>query len=112
MLYIDDDGNIKLTRGDTAPLDLEVEDADGNPYDYSNDTVVLTIKKNTVIEAIVLQKTFNGGSIKLLPSDTEPLPYAKYRYDIQLTTSDGDNYTVIDPRNFELTEEVNFDVPT
>lgn len=112
MLYIDDDNNIKLTRGDTAPLDLEIEDDDGNPYDYSDDTVVLTIKKNTVTETIVLQKTFNGGPIKLLPTDTEPLPYAVYRYDVQLTTSDGDNFTVIEPRNFELTEEVNFDVPT
>ena len=110
MLYIDDDNNIKLTRGNTAYLSLEIEDDEGQPYDYSADTVTFTVKRNTITKEVILQKQFEGGSIKIEPSDTERLDYELLTYDVKLVTPSGDVFTVIDPSIFMLTEEVNFNV--
>lgn len=109
MLFVDDDNNIKLTRGDSAAFDLIVKE-DTETYDYSNDLVQFTVKRNTITEDVVLQKTFTNGSITLLPSDTKDLHYGDLVYDVQIITSSNDVYTVIDPRIFELTDEVNFNV--
>lgn len=110
MLYIDDYNNIKLTRGNTAYLTLEIEDDEGKPYDYSQDTVTFTVKRNTVTKEVILQKTFEGDSIKIEPSDTKQLDYELFTYDVKLVTPLGDVFTVIDPSSFMLTEEVNFNV--
>lgn len=110
MLYIDKKNNIKLTRGDTAQLTLRVKKINGQPYDYSNDLVQFTVKRNTETDEVIFQKTFAGSSIFIEPSDTKDLDYELLVYDVQLITPDNDVYTVIPPRNFILTQEVNFDV--
>ena len=109
MLFVDDYNNIKLTRGDSAAFDLSVKQGT-ETYDYSNDLVQFTVKRNTITEDVVLQKTFTSGSISLLPSDTKDLHYGDLVYDVQIITSSNDVYTVIGPCTFELTDEVNFDV--
>lgn len=102
--------NITLTRGDTAVLTLTVTDSAGDTYDYSNDLTQLTVKRNTVTEDIVLQKTFNGTSITINPEDTKDLHYQDMKYDVQLITSSGAVYTVIPPHDFIISDEVNFNV--
>lgn len=109
MLYIDDNNNIKLTRGDSASFDLTVKQGEQS-YDYSNDLVQFTVKRNTITEDVVIQKTFTSGSISLAPSDTKDLHYGDLVYDVQIITSSNDVYTVIGPCKFELTDEVNFNV--
>lgn len=109
MLYIDTDNNIKLTRGDSAILTLTVT-KDGTAYDYSNDLTQFTVKRNTVTEEIIIQKTFTGNSIAITPNDTKNLYYSDLVYDVQLITPGGEVHTVIEPRNFEITQEVNFNV--
>lgn len=109
MLYIDSDNNIKLTRGDSATLTLTVT-KDGAAYDYSNDLTQFTVKRNTVTEEIIIQKTFSGNSIAITPNDTKNLYYSDLVYDVQLITPGGEVHTVIVPRKFEITQEVNFNV--
>lgn len=111
MLLIDNENNIMLTRGDTAVLNLEVT-IDGEAYDYSNDLVQFTVKKNTVTDSIIIQKTFSGSSVTIEPEDTENLDYQTLKYDVQVITQSGKVYTVIPPRNFTIAEEVNFDGTT
>ncbi len=105
MLQVDDE-NITLTRGDTAVLELNVTKDDGTPYDFSQDTVVLTIKTTTNSKDILVQKTFSDGTIKIEHGDTKELKYGTYKYDVQITTGGGDVYTVITPHDFILAEEV------
>lgn len=111
MLLIDNENNIMLTRGDTAVLNLEVT-IDGEAYDYSNDLVQFTVKKNTVTESVIIQKTFSGSSVTIEPADTENLDYQTLKYDVQVITQSGKVYTVIPPRNLTIAEEVNFDGTT
>lgn len=107
MLKIDSDNNITLTRGDSATIELAIKD-DGMTYDYSNDLVQLTVKRNTVTEDIIFQKTFSSNVIIIEPSDTKGLRYTDLVFDVQLINSQGGVYTVIPPRKFTISEEVNF----
>ena len=111
MLLIDNENNIMLTRGDTAVLNLEVT-IDGEAYDYSNDLVQFTVKKNTVTESVIIQKTFSGSSVTIEPADTENLNYQSLVYDVQIITQNGRVFTVIPPARFTISEEVNFYVGT
>lgn len=111
MLYIGSDGSVRLTRGDTARISVTVtNEVTGEPYVISDtDTVTMTIKKNYKDTEHFVQKILHGSSMfKLEHSDTENLPFGKYIFDIQLETSDGDVYTVIEPTTFELTKEVTY----
>lgn len=111
MLEIDNQNNITLTRGDTATLTLEIT-MDGQSYDYSNDLVQFTVKKNTVTDSIIIQKTFSGNAVTIEPTDTESLDYQSLKYDVQVIKQSGEVYTVIPPSNFIIAPEVNFNVET
>lgn len=110
MLYIDEDNNITLTRGDSAVLELDIKD-DGATYDFSSDLVQLTVKRNTVTETVIFQKTFTSGVVLIEPSDTSNLQYTDLKFDVQLIKAGGGGvFTVIPPRKFTIAEEVNFNV--
>ena len=111
MLTIDENNNITLTRGDTAELTLTVMNGSAS-YDYSSDLTQFTVKRNTVTETVVFQKTFSGTSIVINPSDTKDLQYTDLKYDVQLITPGGSVHTVIGPCDFKIAEEVNFNVGT
>ena len=108
MYKIDSENNIYLTRGDTCVLKLAVTDSEEQPYDYSNDTVQLTVKASTYTETIIIQKNISGDSFIIDPSDTANLNYGKYLYDVQIITPLHNVYTVIAPANFIVCDEVNF----
>lgn len=107
MLYINENA-IKLTRGDTAYLSVSLQMATGEEYIMSkDDELTLTIKENTFVSEELMRKTITGESIfHIKPTDTCNIPFGKYKYDIQLTTSNGDVYTVIDVDTFEILQEV------
>ena len=107
MLYIDDDQNITLTRGDSATFGLTVKQ-NTSSYDFSNDLVVFTVKKNVNTDAFLIQKTFSNGVINLTPSDTNNLNYGTYYYDVQLQNQSNGVYTVIPPSKFIVASEVTF----
>ena len=99
---------IKITRGDSGQFRFTAKDkATGEPYDYSNDLAEFTVKKNTRTKTVIFKKRIIGTVVTIEPADTKDLPYGTYKYDIQLITPDEDVYTVIDPHDFIVTDEVN-----
>lgn len=106
MLYINGT-DIQLTRGDTAYLTVSLI-FNGEEYVMSSsDTLTLSVKKNVNNAEYVFSKSVTGGNeIHIEPADTAALAFGKYKYDVQLNTSDGDVYTVIPPSVFELLVEV------
>lgn len=109
MLYIDSDGTVQLTRGDTARLCVSImNETDQTAYAIeAGDTLTLTVKKSTKDIEPSFQKVITGAStFHIEPQDTSGLAFGKYKYDVQLTTAGGDVYTVIVPTTFEILQEV------
>lgn len=112
MLYIESNGAIKLTRGDTARLTVNIkQQPGGETYEIQpTDILTLSIRKKPTDAPIVVQKVITGfGTFHIEPSDTEGLEFGKYVYDVQIKNEFGDIYTVIVPTRFELLEEVTYD---
>lgn len=109
MLYIKDDGTIRLTRGDTARLTVPIVNlANNGEYTMqSGDILYFSVKKSAKDGDFLFQKVSEGSnSIHIKPEDTAGLSFGKYKYDVQLTTESGDVYTVIEPSTFEVMEEI------
>lgn len=108
MLVVSKSGEIRLTRGDTARLTVSVTDNERQPYTVKEDDVLtLTIKQNYEDEEPLIEKKITGSStFHIKPEDTKSLAFGSYLYDVQVTTADGDNYTVIDDKKFKITNEV------
>ena len=106
MLKIDRDNAIHLTRGDTARINLAISASDGTAYDYSEDTVVFTVKASPIVSDYLIQKAVTDGVIYIAPEDTAGLSYKEYVYDVQLTTVGGDVCTVVTPAKFIVEPEV------
>lgn len=104
-----DGTNITITRGDTGIFSLNIKNASGQDYDFSSDTVLLTVKANTYTSDKLIQKTVTyGENITIAPADTEHLNYGEYVYDVQLTTAGGIVDTIIQPSKFIVLPEVTF----
>lgn len=109
MLYVQEDGSIKLTRGDTARLTVSItNDLTKDEYQIADtDVLTLSIKKSIRDTTTAVQKSVTGsGTFYIEPVDTKDLEFGKYKYDVQLTTSGGEIYTVISPNDFEIMQEV------
>ena len=104
MLKIDNN-EIYITRGDSGIIELALE-KDGEPYDYSEDTVVFSVKRRPCDFNPVIQKEVVGNRIVLNPADTKSLPFGVYFYDVKVNTAGGDVITAIVPTNFTVGEEV------
>lgn len=109
MFKIASDNTISITRGDTGSFTLDIKNTSGQAYDYSEDTVLFTVKENTYAKDPVIQKEVEyEQNITILPADTEKLSYGTYVYDVQLTTAGGIVDTIIPPSNFVILPEVTF----
>lgn len=111
VLYVDDNGSIQLTRGDTARLSVVVNnELTGSSYDIQEtDTLTLTIKKNVNESTPLVQKVIRGSNqFYIEPTDTRHLQFGKYVYDVELRTDSGDVYTIIVPSLFEILKEVTY----
>lgn len=108
MLTVMKNGEIQLTRGDTAKLTVDLEDDAKQPYSVQPDDVVtLTVKRNYGDAEAVIEKKVKGTNVfHIKPEDTKGLAFGKYKYDVQLTTAEGDNYTVLAKKTFVIEEEV------
>lgn len=111
MLTIDQNNGITLTKGDSAVLELTIQDSEGNTYDYSNDLVEFGVKRSALDKTEpILKKTFEDGKITFTPEDTEAIEgYGDFQYDVQVTHTDeveGEEvdtvYTVIAAARFTL----------
>lgn len=111
MLYVNSDGTIKLTRGDTARISVNIEnDVSGESYEVQpEDVLILTVKKSISDTDHSFQKKITGSNaFHILPSDTQLLSFGRYVYDVQITTKNSDVYTVIGPCSFEVLKEVTY----
>lgn len=109
MLNIQENGLIQLTRGDTARLTVSIiNDLTQSEYQISDtDVLTLSIKKSIRDETTAVQKSVTGSdTFYIEPDDTKDLGFGKYKYDVQLTTSGGEVYTVMGPNDFEIMQEV------
>lgn len=101
------DGNdIRIMRGDTGVFTLNLEQ-DGQPYDYSGDAVVLTVRRSVHDPEVLIRKDIlYGENVAIAPEDTADLPCGTYWYDVQLTTQAGVVDTVIPPSRFVVLMDV------
>ena len=110
VLTVDKDNTIHLTRGDTARFSLGriVNTVTNTNYTPTpEDTVTMTIKKTVLQADPLVQIIVPGGEVfHIKPEDTKAMAFGKYVYDVQLTTVDGDVYTIIQPTTFDLQKEV------
>lgn len=108
MLIVNSDNSIELTRGDTARLAVTLTQEDGTEYTIQpGDSLTLSLKKSVKDAIVVLQKVITGETTFCIqPKDTAGLDFAKYKYDVQLTTAAGEVYTVIAPNTFKIAAEV------
>ena len=110
MLTVDKDNTIHLTRGDTArcAIGQVVNTVTNTNYTPSaEDTVTMTIKKTVLQADPCVHLIVPGGEVlHIKPEDTKEMAFGKYVYDVQLTTEDGDVYTIVPPTTFDLLKEV------
>ena len=110
VFKVDEDNTIHLTRGDTARFSIGriVNTVTNTNYTPSaEDTVTMTIKKTVLQADPCVQLIVPGGEVlHIKPEDTKAMTFGKYVYDVQLTTADGDVYTIIPPATFDLQKEV------
>ena len=108
MLIVSSNGDVELTRGDTARLTVSVTDNEKQPYTVREDDVLtLTVKgKYEDSEPLIEKKITGETTFHIEPKDTKELAFGSYKYDVQITTADGDNYTIIADKKFKVANEV------
>lgn len=88
-------GVIRITKGDTAVLQVDLKYPDGSEYEMqSGDTLTLTVRRRPNFP-ILLEKISTTNIISLEPEQTKNLEVGTCCFDIQLTTADGSIYTVV-----------------
>ena len=100
------DNEIRIIRGTTAYIDIQLEDAGGEAYILTDGEVLrFGVKLSARSENYKVLKeltsaNINDGSdgyiLMLSPDDTEELPYATYSYDVGLQV--GQDYFNVIPR--------------
>ena len=103
------DNEIRITRGDTGKIDLDIKNSEGEPYVRDQgDVVKFTVKAAPTDLQYVIQKTIDEeNTFTIEPEDTAKLNYGVYFYDVQITRAeDGSVCTIITPSQFIIEEEV------
>lgn len=97
---------ITITRGDTGKFTICPMDKDRNAYILEEgDSILFTVKKDTSdTSEVLIQK--NGPEVILQPSDTKPLKYGTYKYDVEVRLANGEIYTIIPESDFVVKGEV------
>lgn len=109
MSYSVNKTSITLTRGDTLKLKITVTNADGSPYvPEETDIIRFAMKQSYEDSSPLVTKIIPHDTLilQLDPSDTKPLAFGRYVYDVQLTNGDGEVDTFITKGSIRLTEEV------
>lgn len=86
---------IKLIRGDTAVLNVNLATDDGSAYSLSSDDAgMFSLKRSYRDEDYVLQIPVVNDQVTFAHNDTKDLPDGDYVYDIQITLADGQVFTI------------------
>lgn len=100
---------ISLTRGDTARITVTVtNEITGEEYVIGpGDTLKFSVKKTVSDPDYTFQIVSEESSmIHIQPEDTRELESGKYLYDIELTTTLGDVYTVVPISTLEIVDGI------
>lgn len=117
-MYTINGTTIKLTRGDTFPVEIGIKDKDtGEDYVCQpGDSVRFALKRYLMTpgnkefvdpEPLILKEIPTDTLLlQLDPEDTAGLPFGNYKYDIEVTLAGGTVDTIIDNADLILTPEV------
>lgn len=97
MLYIDEDQNISLTRGDTGIFHIILQNKDGEAYTpQEGDSLRFALGKSWGKDTILTKQIpLDSCVLELLPEDTKSLDFKKYKYDIEFTNAAGQVSTIL-----------------
>lgn len=97
MLYIDEDQNISLTRGDTGFFTISLKDKTGKAYTpQDGDRLRFALGKNWGRDTIFTKEIpLDTCVLEIEPSDTKELDFKTYKYDIEFTDSYGHVSTIL-----------------
>lgn len=114
MVEVRENNAIFITRGDSAELPVAILYDDDTEYiPVQGDTIRFALKRFYTDKEPVLVKDIpiSTMELKLDPEDTKDLKSGPicglYKYDVELTTSDGFVATFISKADFTVLEEVN-----
>lgn len=86
---------IKMTRGDSASLKVDLKKPDGSEYVMkTGDTLTMTVRR-TIGSSVLMQIVSETNTIYISPADSKNLLVGSCVYDIELKLSSGDVFTVI-----------------
>lgn len=105
--YDKETGRIELTRGDTAYLDVMATNAEGNALQPADVRDIRMTVRQEVEGPVTFQIAAENGAIKIRPEVTQDLEFGTYRYDVQMTLTNGDVSTY-GPCKFKLLQEVTY----
>lgn len=99
--------DLSMIQGDSECLIVSLSDSVGNVPLILGDIIYFSVKDPLNHTVYALQKIvtlFQNGNalISLLPEDTKSLPCREYKYDVQLSRSDGSVKTIIPASRFTL----------
>ena len=100
---------IYLTRGDTANIDIRLTDSSGAEYEpVAGDKIYFRLKNAVFGSSLLLVREISPTTLtlELKPADTASLDFGLYRYEVELVTSSGDRFTVIENGEFVLGVEL------
>lgn len=87
-----------LTKGDSASIQISIENLDGTIYTIlPTDEIIFDVKTHPQSKISLMPKTASAsGLITIIPSDTDILtPGLAYVYDVKITHVNGDINTII-----------------
>lgn len=86
---------IKMTRGDSASLTVDLKKRDGSEYVMQEgDTLTMTVRR-VIGSSVLMQIISNTNTIYISPSDSKNLLVGSCVYDIELKTASADVFTVV-----------------
>lgn len=98
-MYIINDNNISLTRGDTLIAQIHIKENNSTYIPAEGDVICFTLKRNIMDnkkeryldkEPLIIKIIPNDTLVLRLEStDTKNLPFGKYVYQIELTKTDN-----------------------
>lgn len=109
MLKIYSDNRIRLTRGDTAFIEVKLLDDKGEKYEAKEtDKLYFRLKRNSTLKDILIEKEISIDSLtlELQEDDTKNLKFGDYIYEIELVTIENYHFTIIANTGFTLTTEL------
>lgn len=101
---------IKLTQGDSLTTKVTITSPDGitEYVPCEEDQIRFALKRDYSDKKTLIEKEipYDTLILRLEAEDTKKLTPGEYRYDIQITLSDGTVDTFIDRKKFIVTEEI------